>query len=124
MYAIVHTGGKQYRVSTGDTIDVEKIDKPVGENVELNKVLMTVTDNGEVRTGRPLLDDVSVIGKVTSQFKDKKIIVFKSKRRKGYRRKQGHRQRYTRLKIEEIRNKNQDNIQPESSESEVTENGT
>ena len=114
MYAIVATGGKQYRVSTGDLIDVEKIDRPVGEDVEINEVLMTVADNGEVRIGKTVLENVSVIGKVTGQYKDKKIIVFKSKKRKGYKRKYGHRQQYTRLKIEEIRDRSQKELQSES----------
>lgn len=116
MYAIVATGGKQYRVSVGDLVDVEKIDKPVGENVELNRVLMTIADNGEVQSGKPILEDVSVIGRVMRQYKDKKVIVFKSKRRKGYRRKYGHRQQYTQLKVEEIKDKSQRDFQAEESE--------
>ena len=122
MYAIVATGGKQYRVSVGDLIDVEKIDKPVGEDVEINNVLMTVANSGEVQFGRPVLEDVSVIGRITKQYKDKKVIVFKSKRRKGYSRKYGHRQQYTQLRIEEIRDKSQKELQSES-ESEVNNNG-
>lgn len=114
MYAIVATGGKQCRVSAGDLVDVEMIDRPVGEDVEINNVLMTVADNGEVRIGTPILEDVSVVGKVMRQYKDKKVIVFKSKRRKGYRRKYGHRQQYTQLKIEEIRYGSQNELQNES----------
>lgn len=123
MYAIVATGGKQYRVSVGDLIDIEKIDKSKGEKVELDKVLMTVADNGEVLTGEPVLEDISVIGRVVRQYKDKKVTVFKKKRRKGYKRKYGHRQQYTQLKIEEIKDKSKEEIQTES-ESEVNESGT
>lgn len=116
MYAIVATGGKQYRVSVGDLIDIEKIDKPVGGDVELNKVLMTVADNGEVRSGQPILEDISVIGRVMRQYKDKKVTVFKKKPKKGYSRKYGHRQQYTQLKIEDIKGESQSNFHVEESE--------
>lgn len=113
MYAIVATGGKQYRVSVGDLIDIEKIDKPVGENVEIDEVLMTVADNGEIRSGQPVVEDISVIGRVMRQYKDKKVTVFKKKRRKGYSRKYGHRQQYTRLKIEDIKDRSQSDFHAE-----------
>lgn len=102
MYAVFDTGGKQHRVSAGDLIDVEKIDVPVGETIEFGDVLLLTTDDGNTEIGSPYLADVKVVGEVVDQIKDKKIIVFKSKRRKGYKRKLGHRQKYTRLRIENI----------------------
>jgi len=105
MYAIFATGGKQYRVAANDLVDVEKLDVPVGETFEFNDVLLLAGDDGNVRVGSPYLEDIAVIGQIVEHDKDKKIIVFKSKRRTGYRRKRGHRQQYTRLHIEEIRQK-------------------
>jgi len=102
MYAVFKTGGKQYRVAEGDLLRVEKIKGEVGEAVEFDEVLMIV--NGErVEIGRPILTDSKVVGEIVEQGKSKKIIVFKSKRRKGYRKKKGHRQKHTALKIKEIR---------------------
>ena len=105
MYAIFATGGKQYRVAANDLVDVEKLDASVGETFEFNNVLLFAGDDGNVRVGSPHLEDITVVGQIVEHDKDKKIIVFKSKRRKGYRRKRGHRQQYTRLRIEEIRRK-------------------
>jgi len=102
MYAVIKTGGKQYRVSEGDLLRVEKIKGEVGEVLEFDEVLMIVSDE-RVEIGRPVLEDSKVVGEIVGQGKGKKITVFKSKRRKGYRKKQGHRQQYTALKIKEIR---------------------
>ncbi len=102
MYAIIRTGGKQYQVAGGDVLRVEKIEGNVGDSVDLNEVLM-VSDGETVKVGQPLLDDARVTAKITEQGKDKKVIVFKKKRRKGYKLKKGHRQLYTSLKIEEIK---------------------
>ncbi len=101
MYAIVRTGGKQYQVSQGDRLRVEKIDGQVGDTVELNDVLMAV-DEGNINIGTPQLENVTIKATIAEQGKAKKIIVFKKKRRKGYRLKQGHRQPYTALTIDEI----------------------
>jgi large subunit ribosomal protein L21 len=102
MYAVIKTGGKQYRVAEGDLLRVEMIRGEVGEAVEFKEVLMIV--NGErVEIGRPVLTDSKVVGEIVEQGRSKKIIVFKSKRRKGYRKKQGHRQQYTALRIKEIK---------------------
>ena len=102
MYALIKTGGKQYRVAEGDLLRVEKIEGEVGEDVEFDEVLMIA--NGErVEIGRPLLKDSKVVGEIVEQGKGEKIVVFKSKRRKGYRKKQGHRQQYTALRIKEIK---------------------
>ena len=102
MYALIKTGGKQYRVAEGDTLRVEKIEGKVGEVVEFEHVLMIA--NGErIEIGRPMLKDSKVVGEIVEQGKGEKIVVFKSKRRKGYRKKQGHRQQYTALRIKEIK---------------------
>ena len=98
MYAVVETGGKQFRVSQGDVIQVEKLETPVGESITLSKVLLAGKD-AEVQIGIPYLEGCTVTGEVTEQLKDKKIIVFKKRRRKNYRRKNGHRQELTRIKI-------------------------
>lgn len=101
MYAIVRTGGKQYQVKCGDQVRVEKLEGNVGDTVDLSDVLMVV-DGEEVKIGQPVLENAKVTAKIAEQGKDKKVIVFKKKRRKGYRLKKGHRQSYTALKIEEI----------------------
>jgi len=101
MYAIVNTGGKQYKVRQGDILRVEKISGELGSPVSLDRVLM-FSDGENVRIGQPILDDIAVKGHIVEQGKSKKIIVFKYKRRKRYRRKQGHRQQYTAIKIDSI----------------------
>lgn len=101
MYAIVRTGGKQYQVTQGDRLRVEKMAGQVGETIELADVLMLV-DGENVTVGTPQLDNVVIKAKIAEQGKAKKIDVFKKKRRKGYRLKKGHRQQYTALTIEEI----------------------
>ena len=102
MYAIVKTGGKQYRVSAGQTVRVEKIDGTVGDNVELSDVLL-VGGGEETIVGQPRVAGASVAAEIVEQGRAKKIIIFKKKRRKGYHKKQGHRQAFTSLKITEIR---------------------
>ena len=101
MFAVVKTGGKQYKVSEGDVIKVDKLEGEVGAVVTLDQVLM-VGEDDDVQVGAPLLDGNQVTAEITEQYKDKKIIVFKKKRRKNYRRKNGHRQQVTRLKITKI----------------------
>ncbi len=101
MYAIIQTGGKQYKVSPGDEIKVEKIDAQPGDLITIDKVLM-VSDEGKLNIGRPYLEDVVVKARILKHGKSKKIIVFKFKRRKNYKRKKGHRQLYSLIKIEEI----------------------
>ncbi len=100
MYAVVETGGKQYRVKEGDIINVEKIDAEIGNEVVLDKVLLVKKDD-DLKVGTPYLN-AKVVCEVLDQFKGEKIIVFKYKRRKGYRRKRGHRQLYTKLKVKNI----------------------
>ena len=101
VYAIIHTGGKQYKVSVGDRIRVEKIEGKTGDVVELKEVLL-YSEGEEVLTGKPLLPNVKIVGEIQGQQRAKKIIVFKMKRRKGYAKRKGHRQSFTTLKIKEI----------------------
>jgi len=97
MYAVIKTGGKQYKVSEGDLLKVEKLTGSVGDSIELNEVLMVGGE--EVKIGTPLLPGAKVKAQIVEQGKDKKILVFKMKRRKTFRKLNGHRQPLTRLKI-------------------------
>jgi large subunit ribosomal protein L21 len=101
MYAVVKTGGKQYRVSPGDTIDVEKLPYEVGEQVELDEVLL-VANGPQAKIGQPMVDGARVKATVTRQARDRKVVIYKYRPSKRYRRKKGHRQHYTRLRIDEI----------------------
>ena len=101
MYAIVRTGGKQYQVEAGDKLKVEKLKGEVGAQVELDDVLLVV-DGETVRIGRPVVEGAKVTATILEQGRNKKIIVFKKKRRKGYQVKRGHRQFYTALNIDAI----------------------
>ncbi|MET0151825.1 MAG: 50S ribosomal protein L21 [Candidatus Binatia bacterium] len=100
-YAVVRTGGKQYRVSPGDLVEVELLPTAAGETVELGEVLLT-SAGGAVRVGTPTVAGVRVTAKIVEHGKAKKILVFKMKRRKNERRKRGHRQRTTTLRVLEI----------------------
>jgi len=102
MYAVVSTGGKQYRVEEGDVVRVEKISGDVGSSITFDKILI-ISDGDKVSIGAPTLEKAMVQGHILEQGKAKKIIVFKYKRRKRYRRKQGHRQTYTAVKIDSIK---------------------
>ena len=101
MYAVIRTGGKQARVTPGESIRVEKLEGSVGDNVELAEVLL-VGGEGEARVGTPLVAGAKVIGTITAQGRHPKITIFKMKRRKGYRRKNGHRQAYTEVRVDRI----------------------
>ncbi len=101
MYAVIRTGGKQYLVGQGDFVKVEKLPGDVGQEVVFDEVLL-VNDGSELKLGKPVVEGARVRGTIVEQGRDKKIIVFKMKRRKGYRRKQGHRQYYTGVKVEAI----------------------
>lgn len=98
MYAIIKTGGKQYKVAEGDEIYIEKLEGEAGDQVTFNEVLALSNDSG-LKVGSPLLDDASVTGEIVKQGKGKKVIIYKYKAKKGYRRKAGHRQPYTKIKI-------------------------
>ena len=103
MYAVILTGGKQYKVAKGDVIEVEKLDQEVGSEVTFGEVLAVAGEDGKLNVGTPRVEGASVSGKVTDQFRAKKIVVFKMKRRKGYRRTHGHRQSMTRIEITGIK---------------------
>jgi len=102
MIAVVETGGKQYQISPGSIIRIEKLKAKKGEEVVLDKVLMIKEDDSETLVGNPLIAKARVTAEVLRQDRAKKIIVFKFKRRKNYHRKYGHRQAFTELKIKEI----------------------
>lgn len=102
MYAVVETGGKQYKVSVGDIIDVEKVLYEVGEKIELDRVLLVADDDDEVRVGQPTVEGARVLATVVGHGKDRKVIIFKYMPKERYRRKKGHRQSHTQLKIEQI----------------------
>ena len=101
MYAIIKTGGKQYRVQEGDKIFVEKLTNDVDSEVVFDQVLAVVND-GDVKVGSPVVEGAKVTGKVLEQGKEKKILVFKYKAKSDYRRRQGHRQPFSKVVIEKI----------------------
>ena len=100
-YAVIRTGGKQYRVTQGEILRVESLPGEVGSDITFSDVLLTSAE-GAVHIGTPLVPDASVTARVVEHGKEKKIIVFKKKRRKGYRRKQGHRQHFTAVQVKSI----------------------
>lgn len=102
MYAMIKTGGKQYKVSEGDIIKVEKLGIEAGETITFDEVLMVKNNDNNITFGSPLVDGATVTASVLEEGKDKKIIVYKYKAKKGYHKKQGHRQPFTKLKIENI----------------------
>ncbi|MGM0687947.1 MAG: 50S ribosomal protein L21 [Bacillota bacterium] len=102
MYAIIETGGKQYRAEEGKVIRVEKLPAEKGEIIKFDRVLMFSNNNKELQIGKPYLEDLIVEGKVVGVGRSKKITVFKFKRKKNYRRKQGHRQPYTDVLITSV----------------------
>ena len=99
MYAIIKTGGKQYRISEGENIRVEKLPVKEGDRVIFDQVLLT-SDGEKVEVGQPFLENAKVVGRLKRHERAKKIVVFKYKRRKGYRKKQGHRQDLSLVRIE------------------------
>ena len=101
MYAIIKSGGKQYRVKVGQTVRLEKLTAATGESVAFDEVLL-VADGDKVTVGQPTITDAEVSGEVVAHGRGKKITIIKMKRRKKYRRKQGHRQSYTDVKISKI----------------------
>jgi len=101
MYAVLKAGGKQYKVKEGDIIKIEKVEGEIGQAVELEEVLL-IADSQDPKIGQPLVSNAKVVADIIDHGKAKKIIVFKSKRRKGYRKKQGHRQMFTSVRINKI----------------------
>lgn len=98
MFAVIRTGGKQYKVTSGDVIAVEKLDGKAGDKVEIGEVLMA-----DKKIGAPLLKGAKVLAEIVSQFRDDKVVIFKKRRRHNYRRKKGHRQYLTEIKITDIK---------------------
>ena len=101
MYAVIETGGKQYRVSEGDVVRVEKLASSVGDEVSISEVHL-IADGDRVQLGRPTVQGAHVTGTVVEEGRGRKVVAFKKKRRKGYRRKVGHRQGYSALRIDKI----------------------
>jgi len=101
LYAIIETGGKQQKAVPGETLQVERLAAEVGEKVRLDRVML-VSRDGQISLGRPYVDGASVTATVTAQDRGPKVLVFKKKKRKGYRRTKGHRQSYTSLRVEAI----------------------
>jgi large subunit ribosomal protein L21 len=101
MYAVVKTGGKEYRISKGDIIRVEKMEGKAGDQVTLKDILM-VSQEGQVQVGAPYLTNAMITGEVVQEVKGKKVLTYKMKKRKNYRRFKGHRQTYTYLKVNDI----------------------
>jgi large subunit ribosomal protein L21 len=100
-YAVIRTGGKQYRVAPGDVVRIERLAGDVGSAVEFGEVLIAADDTG-IRVGRPLVDGACVRGQIVAQTRDRKVLVYKKKRRKNYRRRHGHRQYLTAVRVTEI----------------------
>jgi len=101
MYAVVKTGGKEYRISKGDLVRVEKLEGKVGDQVTLKEILM-VSEEGQVQIGTPFLANAVITGEIAQEVKGKKVLTYKMKRRKNYRRFKGHRQTYTYLRVNDI----------------------
>lgn len=101
MYAVIESGGKQYRVAPGDVIRVEKLDVPAGDSIDLDRILLIANDEG-TQVGNPVLSGVSVTAKVRTHGRGEKVLIFKLRRRKNYRRHAGHRQGYTELEITQV----------------------
>jgi large subunit ribosomal protein L21 len=101
MYAVVKTGGKEYRISQGDLIRMEKMQGKVGDQVTMKDILM-VSHEDQVQVGNPLLANAVITGEIVQQVKGKKVLTYKMKRRKNYRRTKGHRQTYTYIRVNDI----------------------
>ena len=101
MYAVIKTGGKQYRIAPGEEIRVEKLPGNVGDRITFEEVLLT-SDGDNVKVGKPFLENAKVLARITGHGKGRKVVVFKYKKRKGYRRKRGHRQHYSLVRVENI----------------------
>ena len=102
MYAVMKTGGKQYKVSEGIILKVEKLEAEVGDKITFDEILFLTDSEGNVKVENPVVSDAKIIAEVIQQGREKKVIVYKYNRRKNYHKKQGHRQPFTKLKIETI----------------------
>ena len=101
-YAVIRTGGKQYRVAPGDTVRIERLDGDVGASIEFPEVLLTSGGDGAIRIGTPLVEGARVTGEIVAQGRDRKVLIFKKKRRKNYRRRRGHRQTVTTVRVTDV----------------------
>jgi large subunit ribosomal protein L21 len=101
MYAVIRTGGKQYRVSQGDLVTIEKLNGAAGDRVEIDSVLM-IAEGSQVTVGQPRLERARVVGTIVRHERGPKVLIYKHKRRKGYQKRQGHRQSQTLLRVTEI----------------------
>ncbi len=101
-YAIIRTGGKQYRVTTGQRIHIEKLTQNAGDEVTFSDVLL-VKDGDTLQTGKPMVSGAEVVGQIVRQFRDKKVLVFKKRSKKGYKKLQGHRQSKTEVLIKSVK---------------------
>ncbi len=102
MYAVIKTGGKQYSVSEGQTLEVEKLAGEVGDSVEIPEVLAVGTGD-KIKVGTPIVEKATVVAEIVRHGRGKKVVVFKKKKRKGFKKKQGHRQSFTSIRIKEIK---------------------
>ncbi|MCZ7585100.1 MAG: 50S ribosomal protein L21 [Deltaproteobacteria bacterium] len=102
MYAVIETGGQQYKVKEGDTLKVERLDGDVGSKLTFDKILV-IGDEGDTKLGRPYVDGARVESEIVAQDRHRKVIVFKYRRRKGYQKKQGHRQPFTKVRITKVK---------------------
>jgi large subunit ribosomal protein L21 len=101
MYAVINTGGKQYKVSPGDVVRVESLDAKIGDTIDIKEVFM-IGDGDKVSIGKPVLTSAKVTVEVVEEGRGEKLLIFKHRRRKGFRRTNGHRQNYTAIKVKEI----------------------
>lgn len=101
MYAVINTGGKQYKVAPGDVVRVETLDAKKGDTIEINEVFM-IADGDKVSVGKPMLTAAKVTAEVVGDGRGEKLLIFKHRRRKGFRKTNGHRQNYTAIKVKEI----------------------
>ena len=102
MHAVIVTGGKQYRVKADEIIDIESIKGDIGEKVKFSKVLALIGEGKDIKVGSPIVEGAKVEGEIVDHFRGEKVVAFKMKKRKGYRRKVGHRQNLTKVKISSI----------------------
>jgi large subunit ribosomal protein L21 len=102
MHAVIVTGGKQYRVKANEIIEIESIKGDIGEKIEFSKVLAIIGESKDIKVGSPVVEGAKVEGEIINHFRGEKVVAFKMKRRKGYRRKVGHRQNLTKVKISSI----------------------
>jgi len=102
MYAVVEIAGNQYKIEKGDEIKVEKLDSEIGKNITFDRVLLVKEDENNISVGKPLVKGATIKAKILDHSKDNTVLIFKKKKRKGYQKMQGHRQQFSKIKIEDI----------------------